>query len=54
MEVVKTGMQHGDLSLDAYTQVPATFDLCLFWVVTGDLCHLVTWINDFCGLIVRV
>ena len=21
MEVVKTGMQHGDLSLDAYTQV---------------------------------
>ena len=33
MEVVKTGMQHGDLSLDAYTQVPATFDLCLFWVV---------------------
>ena len=25
MEVVKTGMQHGDLSLDAYTQVPTAF-----------------------------
>ena len=28
MEVVKTGMQHGDLSLDAYTQVTASFHLC--------------------------
>ena len=28
MEVVKTGMQHGDLSLDAYTQVLPIFHLC--------------------------
>ena len=30
MEVVKTGMQHGDLSLDAYTQVTS---ISYFWFV---------------------
>ena len=41
MEVVKTGMQHGDLSLDAYTQVTTIFHLC----------HSVTSINDRCRMI---
>ena len=30
MEVVKTGMQHGDLSLDAYTQVTS---ISYFWFI---------------------
>ena len=32
MEVVKTGMQHGDLSLDAYTQVTS---IPYFWFKIG-------------------
>ena len=36
MEVVKTGMQHGDLSLDAYTQVTS---IPYFWfLIIADIC----------------
>ena len=52
MEIVKTGMQHGDLSLDAYTQVgilPPSLSTKIDKMEHNYACFykMVNWLTDW-------